>query len=299
MINSIEELRKILQGTNLENHHLTKIDLPETTGVLAIAIDNNEALGAWEILRQKLTLTERWPILVINDHDLFSSFPFTIEVNKQGYEYSVRDLINKANILDLETELQNLARREFDDNWQDEIEISWSDLQAKWGITPDLEEITKLIENKEIYDHYSLEKWLFNWEIERFSQPAKENKDASYLDWYQPKYETISLLLMPTSNSWEIPAYIHWYGAEMCTTELLIALLKKWGEMYEAELVAHYGTMLQIITKQKPTTPEAAFRLAWSQELIAPCTTILPGISLRDHAKELLGTNKWFLHERP
>ena len=104
---------------------------------------------------------------------------------------------------------------------------------------------------------------------------------------------------MPTINSWEIPAYISWYGAESCSSELVVALLKYWHEKYGAELVAHYGTMLQLVTQTLPTSPEEAFRLAWEQQVIAPCTTCLPGISLRNHAREMLHCHQWFLHERP
>ncbi|MEA5508264.1 hypothetical protein VB715_00655 [Crocosphaera sp. UHCC 0190] len=32
--------------------------------------------------------------------------------------------------------------------------------------------------------------------------------------------------------NWEIPAYIHWYGASQYNSELVIALLKYWHEKY-------------------------------------------------------------------
>ncbi|MEI6443480.1 MAG: DUF4253 domain-containing protein [Nostocales cyanobacterium ELA583] len=68
---------------------------------------------------------------------------------------------------------------------------------------------------------------------------------------------------------------------------------------YQIELVCHYGTMLQLKTKNKPKTCQEALQLAIEQEIIAPCTTMLPGISLEDHACALLKSDYWFLHERP
>ena len=65
-------------------------------------------------------------------------------------------------------------------------------------------------------------------------------------------------------------------------------LLKKWHEQYEAELVCHFGTMLNFIVAKPPNTSESAFELAWEQMVIAECTIILPGVSLRDHARSLL-----------
>lgn len=68
---------------------------------------------------------------------------------------------------------------------------------------------------------------------------------------------------------------------------------------YQIELVCHYGTMLQLKTKNKPKTCQEALQLAIEQEIIAPCTTMLPGISLEDHACALLKSDYWFFHERP
>jgi hypothetical protein len=85
----------------------------------------------------------------------------------------------------------------------------------------------------------------------------------------------------------------------MAGTTVAIGFLKKWHQEYNAELVYHYGTMLQLNVGRRPTTPEAAFDLAWQQEALAECTTILPGVALRDHARSLLIVDRWFLHERP
>ncbi|WP_455210808.1 DUF4253 domain-containing protein [Kaarinaea lacus] len=57
--------------------------------------------------------------------------------------------------------------------------------------------------------------------------------------------------------------------------------------------------MLHFDVQRKPESIDDAFRLAWEQEALAPCTTALPGESLRDHARALLAADKWFLHERP
>jgi len=122
--------------------------------------------------------------------------------------------------------------------------------------------------------------------------------ETSYLDWFEPA-ETLTLILLPTQNSWDTLAYIHWFGACYVGTSVAMGFLKKWHQQYLAELVCHYGTMLQLNVGKLPSNPEEAFQLAWEQEAIAPCTTMLPGVSLSDHARALLSVNRWFLHERP
>ncbi|HIK18118.1 MAG TPA: DUF4253 domain-containing protein [Leptolyngbyaceae cyanobacterium M33_DOE_097] len=94
-------------------------------------------------------------------------------------------------------------------------------------------------------------------------------------------------------------AYLHWFGAWASGTPVVIGFLKQWHQRYNAELVCHYGTMLQLTVEKRPATPAEAFDLAWQQEALAPCTTLLPGVTLRDHARSLLTVNRWFLHERP
>jgi hypothetical protein len=102
------------------------------------------------------------------------------------------------------------------------------------------------------------------------------------------------LLLLPIENGWNSLAYLHWYGACTAGSSVAISFLKKWHQQYNAELVCHYGTMLQFNVGRCPISPEEAFELAWEQEALAECTTILPGISLRDHARSLLKVKQWF-----
>jgi len=121
----------------------------------------------------------------------------------------------------------------------------------------------------------------------------------NYLNWYEPDCG-MGIILLPTLNSWETLAYISFFGAEgLGETEKVMTLLKSWQQRFSAELVAHYDTRLQFVVQQPPSNLEAAFQLAWEQYMIAPCPLALPGISLREHARALLHTQQWFLHERP
>lgn len=65
-------------------------------------------------------------------------------------------------------------------------------------------------------------------------------------------------------------------------------LLQKWPEQYQAQLVCHYGTMLQLSLTESPSNLDEAFTLAWVQIAIAPCTVLLPGVSLREHDSSLI-----------
>lgn len=46
--------------------------------------------------------------------------------------------------------------------------------------------------------------------------------------------------------------------------------------------------------------PKGGYRAYKSEQVaLAECTTLLPGVSMRDHARALLAVNRWFIHERP
>jgi Domain of unknown function (DUF4253) len=57
--------------------------------------------------------------------------------------------------------------------------------------------------------------------------------------------------------------------------------------------------MLQLQVSAPPKTLDEAFEVAVEQSLAAPCTLALPGVSIRDHARALMGRPEWFIHERP
>ena len=76
-------------------------------------------------------------------------------------------------------------------------------------------------------------------------------------------------------------------------------MLDDWEQRYGAELVANWGTMLQLVVSRPPGTIEDAFALACEHQVFSVSTLGLPGVSIRNHARSLLHRHDWFFHERP
>jgi hypothetical protein len=313
MINHLSQLQELIFGSALESCELAELTILDTEQkALAIRVNHHHAFSAWQIMREKVEETGRWPVLVagwgnhssswlqqLHQENLFNRFPFQYELHRENQDnINPEQIISNAQHIDLDASLKQLSLIEEQD-LQDYLAYTLAQTQEQFGEAPEESLVIQLIEDGQLDSGEKLEHWLFNWEIEHFGEKAIASIDNSYIQWFDSVNAAIALLLMPTPNSWEILAYISWFGAESCSSELVIALLKHWHHQYRAELVAHYGTMLQLITKTLPNSPEAAFRLAWEQQLIAPCTTYLPGVSLRNHAREMLHSHQWFLHERP
>mgnify|MGYP002279999387 FL=1 len=308
-------MSEILQGSTLAEQPLAEMAILDT-GEKAIAIEVNlaNAITAWQTLHSLMKTTERYPVIVADfeergnwskaversKDEIFSRFPYDYEC-PESEENSPRSIINRAESLELAEVLQSYPEETYSsqEELQEEIERELSITEENYAIAPRVSEVMKALENKSP-TLTEIERFLFHWENDHVeAEKLQDNVFLDYLDWYEPM-SRMGILLLPIQNSWETLAYLSFFGAEgRGEAEKAMTVLKSWQQRFGAELVAHYGTMLEFIVQRVPTDAEAAFQLAWEQSAIAPCTVILPGVSLREHARALLQSQRWFLHERP
>ncbi len=300
MLKAIQEL---LKGTFLEAANIIELAIPRSTDTaIAIAVTSENKLQAWQLLRNHLDRTQRYPVITtcwgynpslawdksIIAADLFSRFYFDEEYQEKR---SPEKIISEADIYssdDLELFLTSRVNR-FNYHSEEELIAELEKTKADFGIAPLISEIKESTEVPTILD---IERYLFNWEQ---SQSLEPKIYLSYQDWYEHIDQDIALVLLPNPDSWNALAYLSWYGG----SKNAIPLIEKWHRDYGAELVCHYGTMLQFFVERPPANSEVAFDLAWEQVALAECTTLLSGVSIRDHARALLKLDRWFLHERP
>ncbi|MEM7761490.1 MAG: DUF4253 domain-containing protein [Cyanobacteria bacterium P01_A01_bin.40] len=319
MIQTLEELAKVLQSTVLKDSNITSIETPESKRLaFAIEVPRSTMLDCWRLMRSLTDITQMYPIL--NDYclattenwyqdlieeDFFSRFYYKEEQQAGCYDSilpeSIIDAAKNINGKEaIETRIEQ-SERIADETWREsdwylyDLDIT----QRNFGISPDQEAAEAVLNSGKIITEVDFERWLFNWELSNVSpEQLLAVPDLTHLEWYDlNSADTVPLLLLPTPNSWDILAYIHFFGA--INSAEAIAILKYWYERYGAEVVAAYGTMLHFYVKQKPKTLNEAFELACQHNEFAPCTLILPGVSIREHARALLHTDRWFLHERP
>ncbi len=301
VFNTVEAVSNLLQGSFLADCEIRQLTIDQSDQfAFAIQVEPVEALEAWNLLRSHLEQTKRYPLLSYawgGGNDFFSRFYY-----QEEQAYSLLPDTSPAAILaaqvsnaalDAWLEKQKTANLEY---FEDAVASCLLEVNQQFEVSLD-SQIRALIRNGTIQSSFDLEKWLFEWELEQLGD-RDLTPNTAYLDWFEPN-DQITLILLPIQNSWEVLAYLHWYGACGAGSTVAIGFLKKWHHHYQAELVCHYGTMLQLQVGRLPASPAEAFQLAWEQVALAPCTTALPGISLRNHARALLVTKQWFLHERP
>lgn len=313
MVNTEQDLRMLLGSSLSEQQKIMSTPI-EGTGQTALCIEvHTHALALWEHLKNLVPTTQRWPVWIITNwnpqatisqeelaSDIFSRFYFEEEEKDERLSDSPLDIIQAAQGLYVDDLLikinsdEGLSAEEY-------LKIAIEQTQRKFGICPKIGHAQQFLQTHALQTVIDVERWFFDWEIEHCPHALElQENDLLHINWFEPSsYEHEAIVLLPTPHGWEAPAYINWFASYRKNSQLIVALLKEWEEKYGAQLVCHFGTMLQFITAKRPKTPAEAFHLAWQQYMIAPCTILLPGISLREHARALMHTNRWFLHERP
>ncbi|NJL97381.1 MAG: DUF4253 domain-containing protein [Synechococcaceae cyanobacterium SM2_3_2] len=312
MIESAESLRDLLAGSAWQGRAVIELPILDTgESALALQIERDEVEDAWQTARALVPQTGRWPIATVcwsharsgwveqmQDADFFSRFGFIAPPNAENTD--PQTILTAANDADITAFLRE--KKAAAEDWFDELDaMIQSELAITAGIyggSPSLEEVYQALgQNTPAITPDQVDRWLLDWE-QKQEDPHEDWQ--RHLEWYSPQpQDPIALLFLPITCSWDALAYLSWFPTEYQGTENYSALGRSWQERYGAELVAHYGTMLQCYVSRPPNTIQAAWDLAQEQILIAPCTTLLSGIPLRHHALALLHFDRWFLHERP
>jgi hypothetical protein len=260
------------------------------------------------------TLPENWT-KSISSADLFNRYSYEqedyVRINKTGT--SPQSIIERAKSFDLEKYIEAQDEEfllwQFDEEEIEDILVSAVEsIEEKHGNAPEIDELLKAlglsdrelgvsITGEDVHEE-KFERWLFEWELANGNYEKAVNYEGKIYprDWFygNPQY---AVILLPTQNSWESLAYIHWYGASPAT-ECAMAFLKRWHDNYQAELVCHFGTVLHLNVGKLPQTPMEGFDLMVEQFTFSDYE-MRDNFNMSDYARYLMKVNHWTFHERP
>ena len=326
MIQTPKELLKLLKSTPLENSNIVSLEIPESKEIaLAIEIPRKNKFRSWQLMRSLVKFTGRYPIVTdiispatgnweqdLIEEDFFDRFYYEEEL-ENGYLENVvpESIIDAAKNIDGEKAIASRIQQHIsiaEENWR---EADWyiyelEKTKYNFSIAPSLQETEAILNSGKIITEIDFERWLFNWEVENVprSQLLKPPEQVPITPDFEPSFlfeyssaKTTTLLLLPTSNTWDVLAYINFWGA--INSAEAIATLKYWHYLYGAELITCYLTILEFDVKQQPKTFDAAFKLAAQHYIIAPYDFADAISSIRSYALYLMHDDYWSLHERP
>lgn len=105
----------------------------------------------------------------------------------------------------------------------------------------------------------------------------------------------VEVALLPTSRSWEVPAYLLWGGwNDVPFPQEIAAMFEHWFDDYGAEVVAMTGAVVEMAVPNPPADEESAIDLAREQFLFAP-DNVWQGTGDLDHlASAILEAPVWY-----
>jgi hypothetical protein len=129
-----------------------------------------------------------------------------------------------------------------------------------------------------------------------FRQTGPRRKITLHLDVQQGRpVERVGLVLVPTERSWEAPAYLNYGGWNECPEPAVhVAFLRRWHELYGAEVVSIGPDVMEVSVSRPVTDREEAFALADEQFLYA-YDIVAQGTETLDRlAAHLLQATVWY-----
>lgn len=139
----------------------------------------------------------------------------------------------------------------------------------------------------------ALDRWLLDWELENATPPRDRVQD-----WFEvgTPDQPLVIRIFPRTAPFAAIAIEHWWASDM---PFALAAMQRWQRRYGARLIAHFGTMLHIVSSTCPTDLEEAWGLAREQHLLCDALLEPSGEARRHLALGLMHEPRWFLHSRP
>lgn len=321
---SLAQFRERLDGTWLRARRATSLVIPETTDLaFAVQCGPEDLERFWDDCVGLSTAVGRFPVLTatigsgravdwlsaVRSEEFFNRFEYTHE---PGGVVAPDAILRAADTVDVPAFLLQLDILRRSDEAQIEaladrqgalrplpkrLPSELEGVRREFGIAPSAEAVVGAIGPDNAGDSHAIEKYLLNWEAERgYGRDAAQARQP----WFEAEaHGHLALLFLPIAASWDALAYLHWFGVSRFSSSSAIALGRAWRKAYGAELVAHFGTVLQCVVSNPPSTVESAWKLAREHDLLSPGTLAPSGTLLRHYAHGLVGQHRWLMHERP
>lgn len=293
-----DELTALLERAGLDSSALVAhAPLPDGERVWALRSTSDAWFDDWEGLRALVPATGRWPLAVTSWGAETDPLNRRGVDPRSGVDEGPAAILGRLDAVDVDASLDRLEAESLPMPLDEWFEFHEDATRRRCGDAPGLDELQAALgpEPREM----EIERWMLHWEVTRGGPASIEGDDAPYLDWFEPRGQPVQILLLPRPEPWCAAAYTGGYEWEYPDRDLRPALFRRWSDRYGAVPAANWDTMVQLVVSRPPTTVEDAFELARSMDLLWQDTVGRPGVTVREHAFDLVGRPRWFLHLRP
>ena len=322
MLNTLDELRALLRGTLLEGQSVAVVPYPdpsESRFALAVTLnglgrDSTTRQAAWQLLRERLPDTGRWPVVTdwisashsdaafsaaVLDAELFDRFYFEEEDADGRVGDHPADIEALAAQVDPDQCDVSDPHEELLGTRSVEVEIEAT--RQRFGVAPHIDDAAAFLAREGLGNWRELERWLLTWELQHAPEPLTLQANGLwYLQPYIAEHVNPAILLMPTTQGENTLAWMHFLGRCLpFNSTCVIAHMRQWRERYGAELRVHNNTHLELAVARPPTNIDEAFDVAWCHYMMAGEGLSDTCMSVREHARALLYSHDWVLMQGP
>ena len=292
------ELAALVAGAGLDPAALVAHQaLPDGEQVWALRSTSDGWFADWKRLRALVAETGRWPLAMLSWGDEVDLLNRRGVDPRTGVDEGPAAILGRLDDVDVDAFLDHLEAESLPMPLAEWFDYHEEATLRRCGSAPTVGELRAALGDEP--HEMDIERWLLRWELTEGGLTNQPGGEAPYLEWFVPPDQPVHLLLLPRPEPWSAGAYTSGYEWEYPHRELRPALFRRWAERYGAEPAANWYTMLQLVVTRPPGTVEDAFELARSMDLLWSDTIGRPGITVREHAFDLIGRTRWFLHCRP
>ena len=232
-------------------------ELPER--VFYFLTHGRQAEECWQALRSQVNATGYWPVILGNDDD----FERVIDHLSVPYTHNMAlaTILANAATIDAEEWFQAALRM------QDSEDGPWDTTEGEFALRGPWPE----------------------------DMPPATTVSVPYHWQTREPYPQIAIDLVPTTISWQVPAYLRFGDYNACPNPAEhTSVIKQWQERYGAEVISMTHDTIELRVVHPPTNRDGAIALAYEQ--FAYCSDIVDqGVGTLDAlAATLLNGNVWF-----
>lgn len=302
----LDQLKQYFIGTPFEGLPVLAVPTRNAAAqAFAVPVNAVEAKHMWQVARRLTEQTQRYPVLLqaeLTHSDLdfrFSDYGFDTECLNNQQDISVQAILSTAQKLNIDDELKcHQAHHYADTNQKDVLDMVDSyhaDLTDQVGTSPTIDQMKAQIIQQNMQSWLELELWLTDWLYQqKLTLPA--SRSGKNVLFSHTGDESFVLVFLSTPHAYEMPAYLHFFGA--LSSPFLVALFKRWHDDCAAEIFGHYGTIMTFLSPANLSF-ERAKQVALEQHLIAPYDFFAGGDTIYSRTFDLMRGEDWFIHERP
>lgn len=296
MLREPKEILAAFAGTLLADAavDVVPIDRSEHPRIDLTANGEFNAFAVWQVARERLAETGRWPIVARTDKG-----PGEPSLGRQILDLADSDggqLVDR-----LRRSRSSLRSHALEDDW---IRKHLANLEPATAPRPTVEQVRA--DFGAGLTGTDLDRWLLDWEHGHGLQPDGYVSDmwrALHLDTSTTQVNpTVSLL--PTSDGWKVPSLLNWFEFSAVRSPeplaSLVAALRLFHDRFAAEVWYYGGVEMHFVVGSPPATLADAFDLAlFHEEIAGDGMAVFGPCNHRVHARELIDSNRWVLWAKP